>query len=187
MGHGALQTLLQGHLGLPVQQLASQRDVRLALARIILAKRYGVRPTLIDLAQATGAPDEARLLIGDKVVCEEPVGFDVQLDLGHAWKELTGLPFVFAVWMARRDVPLGDLPERLARAREQGLANVDAIVKQHAIPRGWPAGIALQYLTVYLKYEIGEPQLRAIGLFHDLAARLGILPHSPRSLRLAGR
>jgi chorismate dehydratase len=155
-----------------------------ALARIILAKRYGVRPKLIDLTAATGAPDEARLLIGDKVVCEEPIGFEVQLDLGHAWKELTGLPFVFAVWMARRDVPLGDLPARLARAREQGLANVDAIVKKHAIPRGWPAGIALQYLTVYLKYEIGEPQLQAIRLFHEYASKLKILPHSPQPLRL---
>ena len=43
----------------------------------------------------------AMLLIGDKVVTREPRGMGFQLDLGAAWKELTGLPFVFAVWMVR--------------------------------------------------------------------------------------
>jgi chorismate dehydratase len=146
-----------------------------ALARIILAERHNLRPKVIDLRDATGAAGEVRLLIGDKVVCEEPAGLEHQLDLGHAWKELTGLPFLFAVWMARRGVELRDLPQRLADAWPAGLANVDTIIQKAAVPRGWPAGLALQYLTVYLKFGVGDRQLEAMRRFHELAHKHGLI------------
>jgi chorismate dehydratase len=48
---------------------------------------------------------ETVLLIGDKVVTDAPPEsrYPYQLDLGEAWKKLTGLPFVYAVWMCRGD------------------------------------------------------------------------------------
>lgn len=156
-----------------------------ALARIILDKLYSVKPELISLYDARGTPGEARLLIGDKVVCEEPAGFEHQLDLGAAWKQMTGMPFVFAVWCARGDVALGNLPEALVEARQRGMEQIKPIIEKYAIPRGWPAGIAIQYLTRYLTYEIGERQLEAIGLFHRLAAEAGIIPQPPRPLEVA--
>ena len=168
-----------------IQSLACDTDshTSVALARVILAERYGVRPEFVDLAH-DGPPTDARLLIGDKVVCEEPPGFDHQLDLGHAWKELTGLPFVFAIWTARKGIDLRDLPARLERARVEGLEHVQELVVKYALPRGWPAGMALQYLTVYLKFEIGEPQLRAIERFHGLAVKHGIILGPARGLEL---
>jgi chorismate dehydratase len=156
-----------------------------ALARLVLERAYRVRPELIDLYSATGASGEARLLIGDKVVCEEPAGFEHQLDLGAAWNAMTGLPFVFAVWCARQGVELGDLPQRLAEARERGMGQIDAIVKKYAIPRGWPAGLAIQYLTHYLKFDIGPRQLEAIRLFHQLAAEHGIIDPPIKPLHVA--
>src|SRR5207244_3645888 len=108
-----------------------------ALARVILAESFDVRPTFEPLDRSESP--EALLLIGDKVVCEEPVGYPHQLDLGEAWKALTGLPFLFAVWTARGGVELGDLPQRLATAKRRGLADVESLVTQFAIPRGWPA------------------------------------------------
>src|SRR5687768_14650401 len=82
-----------------VRELACDPDshTSVALARIILAQRYNLRPELTDLSRASDSPHQARLLIGDKVVCNEPVGFAHELDLGHEWKALTGQPFVFAV------------------------------------------------------------------------------------------
>ena len=155
-----------------------------ALARIILAERYGRVPEFIDLSRATGRAGEARLLIGDKVICDEPAGFEHQLDLGHAWKVLTGLPFVFAAWMARGEVDLRDVPQRLERAKRDGLAHVDELIRKYAVPRGWPAGVALQYLTVYLKYDVGEVEQHAMRTFYDLAARHGIIPTPPRHIEL---
>jgi chorismate dehydratase len=139
---------------------------------------------LVDLLNNDERPVEARLLIGDKVVCEEPPGFEHQLDLGSAWKNLTGLPFVFAVWTARDGVDLCDLPKRLEKAKQSGLAHVREIVEKYATPRGWPAGIANQYLTSYLKFDIGPAQLKAIEKFHQLAHQHQIIERPPRPLKL---
>jgi chorismate dehydratase len=156
------------------------------LARILLAECFGVRPEFI--AWNPRRPDNvipesaARLLIGDKVVCEEPVGLHHQMDLGEAWKNLTNLPFVFACWTARAGVKLGDLPQRLGKARQQGLQHVEEIVARHALPRGWPAALARRYLLENLKFEIGPQQIEAIALFHRLAYQHGLLEHQPWNL-----
>lgn len=155
-----------------------------ALARIIFRRLLGCDPALIPLTEASNRPGEARLLIGDKVVCEEPAGFEHQLDLGAAWKELTGLPFVFAVWAARDGVELGDLPQRLVRARDTGLANLPEMIRRFAVPRGWPPGLALQYLSIYLKYEVGPRQIEAIERFHVMSAEEGLIDAPPRALRV---
>jgi chorismate dehydratase len=179
----------------PVEQielLACDTDshTSVALARVILAERFGVRPEFtslrapVDERRATVAP-VAQLLIGDKVVCEEPQGLPHQVDLGEAWKELTGLPFVFAAWMAREGVDLGSLPADLERAKREGLRHVDEIITRHALPRGWPPGIARRYLTEYLQYDIGPRQLEAVRLFHQLAHRHGVLEHAPTALNVA--
>jgi chorismate dehydratase len=161
-----------------VRSLACDGDshTSVALARILLARRFGLRPELCDLARATSDPAQARLLIGDKVVCDEPAGFDHQLDLGAEWKELTGLPFVFAVWMARGSVDLPRVAGHLHRARKTGLANIEQIIARQAVPRGWPADLARQYLTRNLQYEVGPRELEAIRRFHALAAEQQIIP-----------
>lgn len=168
-----------------IDTLACDADshTSIALAEIVLHARHGRRPRLVPLDHRCGDVP-ARLLIGDKVVCEEPIGFEHQLDLGAAWKDLTGLPFVFAVWACREGAPLGDLPARLEAARLAGLRDVAEIVTRHATPRGWPAGIALQYLTLYLRYEIGARQLEAMRRFHAMACDLGLVASPPRPLRL---
>jgi len=145
-----------------------------ALARIVLAEQFGVRPEFVELSKMDPRGDAARLLIGDKVVCEEPVGFEHQLDLGAAWKSLTGLPFVFACWMTRVGTKLDDLPDQLGRAKQDGLAHIDEIIRQHALPRGWPASLARDYLTEHLQFDIGPRQLEAIRLFHTLAKDHGM-------------
>ena len=154
------------------------------LSRLLLRRVYGVTPPLIDLRDAGDDPAEARLLIGDKVITSEPRDFPHQLDLGEAWKAMTGLPFVFAVWTARAGVDLGDLPKRLVASREFGMTQIDRLVRAYAVPRGWPAGVARQYLTKYLKFPIGPRQIEAIRLFHRLAAEDGLIRTPPAPLAL---
>jgi chorismate dehydratase len=169
-----------------IERLACDTDshTSVALARVLLAERYDRRPEFVDLrAEAAGGYD-ALLLIGDKVVCEEPRGFPYQIDLGQTWKETTGLPFVFAVWMARVGVELGDLPEKLKTAKRAGLQHVDQLVEQFAVPRGWPAEVAQRYMTAHLKYDVGSRELQAIRLFHRLAAKHGVLAGTPRELKV---
>jgi len=160
-----------------IQTLACdvESHTSVALAKIIFAEMYGIRPEFVPISERA---DSARLLIGDKVVCEEPVGFPHQLDLGAAWKKLTGLPFVFATWMTRVGIELGDLPTKLERAKHAGLQHVEELIEKYAIPLGWRGDLARQYLTTNLKFDVGEVQLRAIRLFHQLAQKHGIIEHA---------
>ena len=173
----------------PIEQittLACDTDshTSVALARILLAERFGIRPEFVALSGTQTDPRSARLLIGDKVVCEEPAGLSHQLDLGQAWKEQTGLPFVFAAWMARGGIELGDLAQRLERAKREGRAQIESIITRHAVPRGWPAATAREYLTERLQYDIGPAHLAAIRLFHQLAFQHGLIAHAPWDLSI---
>jgi chorismate dehydratase len=167
-----------------ITTLACDKDshTSVALARILLSEMMGIHPELLDM-EVGGESAEARLLIGDKVVCEEPEGFPHQLDLGQAWKDLTGKPFVFAAWVAQQETELGDLPARLEEAKRNGLRHVEEIVTGYATPRGWPAPLARQYLTQYLKFNIGQRELEAIQLFHQLAGKHRLIEHPIWELR----
>lgn len=176
---------------IPIEQidaLACDTDshTSVALARIILSEQFGIQPEFIELTRfrpdSPSASRTARLLIGDKVICEEPKDLHHQLDLGQAWKELTGLPFVFAAWMVREGVECGDLNQRLETAKRNGLSHIEQIIERYARPLGWPADIARQYLTRNLQFDIGPRQLRAIGLFHEMAHRHGVIDHAPAPL-----
>ena len=129
--------------------------------------------------------------------------------LGQAWKELTGLPFVFAVWMTRPNTDLKNLPQRLETERIQNASRIRDIVEHHAPyvnikgstrnntnaqpatqsqqpgpqQKGWPLDLAEQYLGHLLKYEINTPQLQAMQRFWDLAYELNITTRN-RSLEL---
>jgi chorismate dehydratase len=175
-----------------ISRLACDTDshTSVALARVVLAEKYGIRPDFVDVtfaahpSQAKRAECDAQLMIGDKVVCEEPKGFEHQLDLGGAWKEMTGLPFVFAAWMAREYVDLGDLPARLERAKRDGIARAKELVERYAVPRGWPVREALEYLTHYLKFDVGERQVEAMQLFHRLAGKHQVVATPARRIRV---
>jgi chorismate dehydratase len=160
-----------------------------ALLRIIMLGQFGLRPTLYDLRPteletALEQQAEALLLIGDKVVtAADRLGdYPHQLDLGEAWKALTGLPFVFAVWMALERAPLGDLPQRLATCRHANVQRIGRLVEQYAGPMGWPDDLATDYLSNKLRFEVGQQQVRAIKQFHERAAALGLVDAPPRDL-----
>lgn len=168
----------------PLEQIATlacdtDSHTSVALARIVLARLYNVRPRFVDLAAGAVKSETALLLIGDKVVCEEPKGLPHQIDLGDAWKRLTGLPFVFAAWIARKGIELGDLPDRLELAKRDGLAHLDEIIQKYAVPRGWPPEVAHRYLSEYLEFDVTDEHVRAIQLFHQFAFEEGLIDHAP--------
>ncbi|MFW6059853.1 MAG: menaquinone biosynthetic enzyme MqnA/MqnD family protein [Phycisphaeraceae bacterium] len=155
-----------------------------ALLRVLLAEMHNIQPELIDYHarehvaghRLADAP-EAMLLIGDKVVTDSPLAaaYPHQLDLGEAWHQLTGLPFVFAVWMALRGAELGDLPQRLVTVRQRNGARIATIVDRYAQRHGWPRDLATEYLRDILRFAVGDRELTAIRRFADLAARHGLI------------
>ncbi len=164
----------------------SDSHTSVALLQIVLEARFGRRPELVPLpGPAADWAAAAMLLIGDKVVtCKPPATrYPYQLDLGRAWSELTGLPFVFATWMSRADTGLGSLPAVLAELRELNTGRLEEIVAAHAARLGWRTGPARRYLGQLLHHTIGDRELAAIELFWRECHRLGLI-ECPRPMRL---
>jgi chorismate dehydratase len=160
-----------------------------ALLQVVFARLFDRKLELTPLNAGLGitcASDiQSALLIGDKVVTREPSRsqFPHQLDLGQAWRDLTGLPFVFATWMSRHSTDLGPLPELLETARHNNLANLEQLTPSWARAHGWTTDLALTYLRDLLDYEIGPDQLQSIRLFWKECVALGLINHE-RPLRL---
>lgn len=151
-----------------------------ALLQVLMHQRYGRGVELIDYdARQSPAqnPPPAMLLIGDKVVTDSPCAkaYPHQLDLGQAWQDATGQPFVFAVWMARQDTDVKALAQRLTALRLANAQRLDAIVKRYASDHGWPSDLAKQYLGTILRYTIGPREREAITHFFQCCQRWGLI------------
>ena len=147
------------------------------LAQVVWRELYGRSLELIPWGQddSTLGDVESILLIGDKVVRSAPRGFGFEVDLGAAWKHLTGLPFVFAAWYARRGADHGDLAATLSAARDGGVLDAREIAREHAAAHGWPESIAIEYLCNTLKYTLTPAMGQAMERFFTLATRHGFL------------
>jgi chorismate dehydratase len=181
----------------PIEQITTlhadtDSHTSVALAQILLAKLFDVRPTMVDYdareRTAEGRIDEspqAMLLIGDKVVTGSPlaVKYPYQMDLGEGWHEMTGLPFVFAIWMTRAGTALKDLPARLKARLEANLPQRLLIAERFAEQHGWPHDLAEHYLIDVLRYQVGPMELEAMARFGRLAFELGLID-APRELNL---
>lgn len=174
-----------------VKTLAGDTDshTSVALARLIFRLVYGNDPTPVDFDArehvTPGASDpwpEAVLLIGDKVVQSSPpaVRYPHQIDLGEAWLELTGLPFVYAIWMCRaEDVDRPEIQEAAAlldRQRRRNATRLDWIVSSHARERAWPEDLARIYLGQRLRFSCGPREREGIARFLTLTAGEGLAP-----------
>lgn len=169
------------------------------LAQVILARVYNTRPAIIPFDARERAPlssaddidpsewPEALLIIGDKVVTDSPpaVRYPHQLDLGEAWKALTGLPFVYAMWMCRTADTTADSSRRdellavaalLDRQRRRNTMRLDWIIERYAHERRWPRDLASRYFREYLRYAPDARALSAVERFLGEAAGLGLLP-----------
>jgi chorismate dehydratase len=151
-----------------------------ALARVWLDARHGVRPRRIELLPM-GVPvqestADAVLLIGDRAMKIPDAPFHAVVDLAEAWRELTGLPFVFALWVVRAGVDLGGLPEALARSRAEGLAHADELARAHGPALGLDVATCYDYLTRALSYDLGELEIAGLRRFAQMAAGLGLAP-----------
>lgn len=165
-----------------VQRLALDAGSRTSqvLARIWLDARHGVRPAQVEElplgVSVLESTAEAILVIGDRAMRVPHEGFRDVVDLAEAWCGMTGLPFVFALWVARPGVDLGGLPAALARSRAAGLAHAGELARTHGPRLGLDEAACYDYLTRIVSYDLGEPEIAGLRRFAELAARLGLAP-----------
>jgi cyclic dehypoxanthinyl futalosine synthase len=159
--------------------LDSSSRTSVVLARLVLARlrktepRYAARSYRGDLALSD---DTAALVIGDPALAARD-RFAHVLDLGEAWFEWTGLPFVFAAWGGTSS-PGAAVEEDLRSALAEGLADRAAIARAHAADGAMTEEAALAYLTDAIRFELGDAQQQGLDLFYAKAADAGLLPRA---------
>ena len=147
-----------------------------ALVQILLADRYG-----IEAALTPGEPDprgvpvgfDAALIIGDPALRIDRDSYEV-IDLAQAWRDLTGLPFVFAVWAARGEARGDDLEADLRGSLEAGLAAIGEIGAAAAQRQQLDPAEVHHYLTHNLRFELGGEELAGLREFYLRAGARGL-------------
>ncbi len=142
--------------------------------------RTEVAPTeLRDLAALAAVPHDAVLVIGDGALLLGASGaYPFVVDLGEEWKRWTGLPFVFAVWAARRDVDraaVKDVHKALLASRKWGLAHIGELAEAASRATNVGVGACIEYFGG-LDYGLSYRHLAGLT---DFLRRLAAHGHSP--------
>ncbi len=146
-----------------------------ALVRILLKQQFGLTPRLLPLPLGSSVREvaaDAVLVIGDRAMHSPGGPFAAVWDLGDEWRRWADLPFVFAMWVARAGVELGDLADSLAQARDLGLANLDQIAATEAAPLGLSHPQCMTYLRDNLYFYLGPQERAGLERFRQLAEEL---------------
>lgn len=178
-----------------------------ALATVLWRELFGRELELRRLDARSRRPDDlpAVLLIGDKVVDPGRGRFAYEVDLGGAWRQHTGLPFVFAVWAApnseleianselgiadgglvnnESDSPnsllaprYSELAALLVAARDRGVEAAAEIAERDGPRLGWPVELARRYLTQCLTFRLDGRHVAGAELFAQHCQALGLVP-----------
>jgi chorismate dehydratase len=97
-------------------------------------------------------------------------------DLAELWHRYTGLGFVFAMWMTRRET----CPIDFAAARDEGLAHVDEIAANYSHEIGLGRDEMLEYLSDNISYSVDESMQAGLELYFRLAAKNGLIAENHR-------
>lgn len=126
------------------------------------------------------------LLIGDRALragLNPPPGTRCY-DLGALWYHLTGLPFVFALWIVRRDAAaakpteLKSFAAQLQRSRDRAFADLEALANE-APERAWLGEERLLDYWRQMSYELDTFHRQGLELFFHLCHKHGLLGEVP--------
>jgi chorismate dehydratase len=171
-----------------------------ALLELLFAHVWRVRPTFVaadaelpDVGRFGVEEHDARLVIGDAALLlqarrrlrlsgDEPgleAAYGYAYDLGEEWKSWTGLPFVFAVWVAQRSVPVEEslaLHAALIASRDWGLGKLDLLAARAAERTGVSETLCLEYLSG-LDYGLSYEHLAGLTEFFRRLVKAGTVPN----------
>lgn len=142
---------------------------------------------MVDLERFAEEPHDARLVIGDaalRMADDASRGgvwaerYPFCIDLGASWKEWTGLPFVFAVWVAQRTASARDalsVHASLLASRDWGLEHLDQLSAQASLASGVPREACAEYFAG-LDYRLSYPHLAGLTEFFRRLVKAGRVP-----------
>ncbi|MEO8433042.1 MAG: menaquinone biosynthesis protein [Acidobacteriota bacterium] len=142
-----------------------------ALVRILLERRYGIRPRFID---GPSEDADARLVIGDPAL-KTRVSGQVVLDLAAEWRAFTGRSFVFAFWAVREGVDALEAERLVLWSRDRARAEFPRLVREEAVETGLSEAVVEDYLRHSLHFELDRADFGGLELFYRLAADAGLI------------
>ena len=168
-----------------------------ALLELLFEQRWRCRPTFVpgdaeleDVRSARDEEHDARLVIGDAALFlragprraardgADAREYPYVYDLGEEWKRWTGLPFVFAVWVAQRSAPAARalrVHADLVASRDWGLAHLDVLARQAAGYTGFDTTVCAEYLAG-LDYGLSYGHLAGLTEFFRRLVAAGRVP-----------
>lgn len=175
--------------------VSAQTHTSAALVDLLLTKHVGVRPTYTigdaTALLAAGNRPEAILCIGDEALnLRRHPDYPHRLDLGEAWRQWTGLPFIFGLWIAREETlaSRGDEVTEgariMLRAKRWGQANINEIsrvasggsILNETEMRSYFAGLV---------YDLREEELKGLRRFYQELQGAGVISAVPELRFLA--
>ena len=152
-----------------------------ALLQIILEEFRGLKPQYVQIEEGK-YPDLPALMIGDPAISFRNRTSDpgVQyLDLGGEWYRHTGLPFVFALWVLRKEITKKKLlSDSLREAKCLGLSDLQSIASRTRDPE-----FALRYLSEWIRFDLGVEEKRGLALYAELLRKKTLIPNKPESMK----
>ena len=170
--------------------LTGESATSVNLLRILFREFYGLHDVRDKVpegpVEALIEAGKPALLIGDralKLANNLPAGVYFY-DLGNLWYEQTGLPFVFALWMVRRNSlepfrsQLKALGGQLQQSRDEVLKQPGSFAVQASAETGLPEDVIIDYWKT-IDYRLDEPHLRGLKLFFQLCNKHQLLEDVP--------
>jgi len=172
----------------PVREIASialdvSSETSAVLTRILCVHAFGIAPTFVPHAPDLGAMlanADAALLIGDAALFADARAAGAErIDLGLAWTDLTGLPFVWAFWAGRPGAVDPVLVTLLQQAADEGMSVTDRIAAAYCTDQPARTAVAQQYLREHLAFRLTPHALEGLRAYYREAAALGLIVRAP--------
>ena len=145
-----------------------QSRTSVELAKILLKEYWKIQPELIDAGEDFRRDireNVAGVIIGDRAL-EQRTKSTYKYDLGEAWKNLTGLPFVFAAWISNKKLD-DSFINQFDKANSIGVQNINEVLKQI----DYSAFDLYEYYTRFIRYDLDDVKRKGMGLFLE---KLGV-------------
>jgi chorismate dehydratase len=152
--------------------VTNETSTSVRLMKVLMGHVYKVRPA--EYVRLDWPRNDAFLLIGDEALLHRR-GVDSYphtADLGRVWNDWTGLPFVFAKWVVRRDLNAdakAALTDALGESLESGWKNVGAVVAPYAKTLGMTEAEMREYLEGF-RFRMTAQERDAIERFKQVDA-----------------
>lgn len=158
-----------------IQRIALDTGSRssIALLKILFAEKYNSMPAFTSCAPSVDPAQidaDAVLLIGDAAL-KNLGATEYSIDLGAEWHEMTGLPFVYACWVARKGVALGNLQNLLLDAKEHGIKHIPEIAKIEAEKLELSELLCREYLSQHIHFDLDESEIAGLERFYQHAVK----------------